>query len=165
MSLGTVAQRRTGTATPPKAGFPSLRSVPFAGRKAFGPAVRPTNSSERTGTMASNNHVTLSGNLTADPTLHTAESGTARCSLRLAVSSREKTATGYQNRPSYFDVTIFGASAEQVAENFAKGDKIAVEGRLRWRQWTAADGGKRQSVEIVADTIDPPTRTSETAAA
>lgn len=114
--------------------------------------------------MANNNHVTLSGNLTADPTLHTAESGTARCSLRLAVSGREKTANGYQNRPSYFDVTAFGPLAEQVACELTKGEKIAVEGRLRWRQWTTKDGGSRQHVEIVANTIQSLTHTAAKAA-
>lgn len=104
--------------------------------------------------MANNNHVTLSGNLASDPTLHTGDTGTARCSLRLAVSGREKTENGYKNRPDYFDVTVFGPQAEQAGTELAKGDKIAIEGRLRWRQWTTADGGKRQNVEIVASTIE-----------
>ncbi|HMS71404.1 MAG TPA: single-stranded DNA-binding protein [Baekduia sp.] len=114
--------------------------------------------------MANNNHVTLSGNLTAEPTLHTAETGTARCSLRLAVSGREKTANGWQNRPSYFDITAFGELAEQVSDQLTKGAKIAVEGRLRWRQWTASDGSKRQNVEIVASTITALTKPAEEAA-
>jgi single-strand DNA-binding protein len=30
---------------------------------------------------------------------------------------------------------------------------VAVEGRLNWREWEAQDGSKRQSVDIIADTV------------
>lgn len=100
--------------------------------------------------MANINHVALSGNLTADPSLR----GENVCSLRLAVSGREKTQDGWQNRPNYFDVTVFGNQAAHVAERFSKGDKIQVEGRLRWREWQTVDGRRRQSVEVVAKTVE-----------
>jgi single-strand DNA-binding protein len=30
---------------------------------------------------------------------------------------------------------------------------VAVDGRLEWREWETQDGAKRQSVEIVADSV------------
>ena len=30
---------------------------------------------------------------------------------------------------------------------------MAVDGRLDWREWQAQDGGKRESVEIVAESV------------
>ena len=55
--------------------------------------------------MAANiNRVVLIGNLTRDPELRHAPSGTAVCSLRLAVNSRRKDAsTGeWSEKPNYF---------------------------------------------------------------
>ena len=102
--------------------------------------------------MANNNHVTLIGNLTADPKTH--DSKTLQiCGLRLAVTGREKTQDGWQNRPNYFDITCFAGTAD-TAGKLSKGDKIQVEGRLRWREWKTADGNSRQAVEIIANTIE-----------
>jgi single-stranded DNA-binding protein len=41
-----------------------------------------------------------------------------------------------------------------VAEHLAKGDRIVLAGRLKWSQWDATDG-KRQAIEIHADSIVP----------
>ena len=102
--------------------------------------------------MANNNHVTLIGNLTADPKTH--DSKTLQiCGLRLAVTGREKTQDGWQNRPNYFDITCFAGTAD-TAGKLSKGEKIQVEGRLRWREWQTADGASRQAVEIIAGTIE-----------
>ena len=30
---------------------------------------------------------------------------------------------------------------------------MAIDGRLRWRQWDAPDGTKREAVEVVAETV------------
>ena len=34
-----------------------------------------------------------------------------------------------------------------------KGRQVAVEGRLRWREWETADGQKRSTVSVVADKV------------
>ena len=34
-----------------------------------------------------------------------------------------------------------------------KGRPVAIDGRLDWREWQAQDGGKRESVEIVAESV------------
>src|ERR1051326_2586699 len=103
--------------------------------------------------MANINRVVLVGNLTRDPELRHTPSGTAVCSLRLAVNTRRKdAATGaWTEKPNYFDVTVWGNQGESCAQYLSKGRPVAVDGRLEWREWQSQDGGKRESVEIVAD--------------
>ena len=106
--------------------------------------------------MAANiNRVVLVGNLTKDPELRHTPSGTAVCSLRLAVNTRRKdSATGeWTEKPNYFDITVWGNQGESCAQYLAKGRPVAVDGRLEWREWQDKDGNKRQSVDIIADSV------------
>ena len=106
--------------------------------------------------MAANiNRVVLLGNLTKDPELRHTPSGTAVCSLRLAVNTRRKdSATGeWGEKPNYFDVTVWGNQGENCAQYLSKGRPVAVDGRLEWREWEAQDGSKRQAVEVVAESV------------
>ena len=106
--------------------------------------------------MAANiNRVVLVGNLTKDPELRHTPSGTAVCSLRLAVNTRRKdSATGeWTEKPNYFDITVWGNQGESCAQYLSKGRPVAVDGRLEWREWDAQDGTKRQAVEIIADSV------------
>jgi single-strand DNA-binding protein len=106
--------------------------------------------------MAANiNRVVLVGNLTRDPELRHTPSGTAVCSLRLAVNSRRKDAsTGeWGEKPNYFDVTVWGNQGESCAQYLSKGRPVAVDGRLDWREYEAKDGSKRQAIEIIADSV------------
>ena|SRR6476619_1232900 len=106
--------------------------------------------------MAANiNRVVLVGNLTRDPELKHLPSGTALCSLRIAVNTRRKDETGqWTDKPNYFDVSVWGNQGESCAQYLAKGRPVAIDGRLEWREWEASDGsGKRQAVEIVADNV------------
>lgn len=106
--------------------------------------------------MAENiNRVTITGNLTADPELRHTGSGTAVCSLRVAVNGRRKDQSGqWVDKPNYFNVTVWGAQGENCNNYLSRGRPVAIDGRLDWREWEAKDGsGKRQTVEIVAETV------------
>ena len=105
--------------------------------------------------MAANiNRVVLVGNLTRDPELRHTPSGTAVCSLRLAVNTRRKDESGqWADKPNYFDITVWGQQGENCAQYLAKGRPVAVDGRLEWREWEAQDGAKRQAVEVVAESV------------
>ena len=105
--------------------------------------------------MAANiNRVVLVGNLTRDPELRHTPSGTPVCSLRVAVNTRRKDESGqWVDKPNYFDVTAWGQQGENCAQYLAKGRPVAVDGRLEWREWQAQDGAKRESVEVVADSV------------
>jgi single-strand DNA-binding protein len=100
------------------------------------------------------NVVVVTGNLTRDPELRHTGGGTAVCDLRVAVNSRRKDQSGnWVDKPNYFDVTVWGAQGENCANYLSKGRPVAIEGRLDWREWEAKDGGKRQAVQIIANTV------------
>ena len=101
------------------------------------------------------NRVVLTGNLTADPELRALPSGSSVGRLRLAVNTRRKNnQTGeWEEKPNYFNVTVWGAQAENCAQYLAKGRPIAVDGRLEWRSYTTQDGQKREAVEVIADSV------------
>jgi single-strand DNA-binding protein len=101
------------------------------------------------------NTVVVTGNLTRDPELRSTPNGTSVCKMRVAVNSRRKDgASGeWVDKPNYFDVTVWGAQGENCANYLSKGRPVAVEGRLDWREWEAQDGTKRQSIEIIANSV------------
>ena len=100
------------------------------------------------------NVVVITGNLTRDPELRSTPGGTSVCKLRVAVNSRRKDQSGnWVDKPNYFDVTVWGAQGENCANYLSKGRPVAVEGRLDWREWEDKEGGKRQSVEIIANSV------------
>ena len=101
------------------------------------------------------NVVVITGNLTRDPELRSTPGGTSVCELRVAVNSRRKDGqTGeWVDKPNYFDVTVWGAQGENCANYLSKGRPVAIEGRLDWREWEAKDGGKRQAVQIIANSV------------
>jgi single-strand DNA-binding protein len=106
---------------------------------------------------AANVNVTvITGNLTRDPELRSTPGGTSVCKMRVAVNGRRKDGqTGeWVDKPNFFDVTVWGSQGENCANYLAKGRPVAIEGRLDWREWEAKEGGgKRQSVEIVANSV------------
>jgi single-strand DNA-binding protein len=101
------------------------------------------------------NRVVLTGNLTRDPELRSTNSGLPVCSLRVACNTRRKNqATGdWEEKPNYFDVTVFGAQGENCARFLSKGRPVAVDGRLDWREWDDGNGNKRQAVSIIAEAV------------
>ena len=101
------------------------------------------------------NRVIITGNLTADPELRSLPSGTSVCQLRVACNTRRKNnSTGeWEDKPNYFNVTVWGAQGENAHRYLSKGRPVAVDGRLEWREWEAQDGAKRQAVDIIADSV------------
>ena len=99
--------------------------------------------------------VVITGNLTRDPELRSLSSGTSVCKLRVAVNSRRKDSSSgdWVDKPNYFDVTVWGAQGENCATYLSKGRPVAVDGRLEWREWEDKEGNKRQSIDIIADSV------------
>ena len=100
------------------------------------------------------NRVVLVGRLTRDPELRALPSGVSVCGLRVACSSSRKDADGdYREKPNFFDVSVYGGPAESVSRYMRRGSRVAIDGRLEWREWETSDQQKRQAVSIVADTV------------
>jgi single-strand DNA-binding protein len=101
------------------------------------------------------NRVIITGNLTRDPELRNLPSGIAVCNLRVAVNSRRKdNQTGeWVDKPNYFNVKVWGVQGENCAQYLSKGRPVAIDGRLDWSEWEDQQGNKRQSVDIIADSV------------
>jgi single-strand DNA-binding protein len=101
------------------------------------------------------NRVVLLGNLTRDPELRALASGATVCRMRVASNTRRRNPdTGdWDEKPNFFDVSVFGASGEACGTFLEKGRPVAVDGRLEWHEWETPDGQRRQSVEIIADSV------------
>jgi single-strand DNA-binding protein len=99
------------------------------------------------------NRVVITGNLTRDPELRSLPSGMSVCSLRIACNTRRKSSSGeWEDKPNYFDVTVWGAQGENCARYLARGRPVAIDGRLEWREWER-DGQRRQAIDIIADSV------------
>jgi len=105
--------------------------------------------------MSSN--ITIIGNLTRDPEVKFLPSGQAQTRLGIAVNKRwmNKQTQEWEERTSFFDVSVYGPLAENSAESLAKGMRVIVTGALEQRSWDDKDGNKRSAVEIKADAIGP----------
>ncbi len=103
---------------------------------------------------ANTNRVILIGRLTRDPELRALASGNSVCSLRVACNGLRKDGESYQERPNFFDVSVFGGPGENVARYLSKGSRVAIDGRLEWREWETSEQNKRQAIAIVADSVE-----------
>jgi single-strand DNA-binding protein len=99
------------------------------------------------------NVVVVTGNLTRDPELRSTPGGTSVCKLRVAVNTRRKQGDEWVDKANYFDVTVWGGQGENCANYLSKGRPVAIEGRLDWREWDDKEGNKRQTVEIIANSV------------
>ncbi|MFO0549583.1 MAG: single-stranded DNA-binding protein [Polyangiaceae bacterium] len=96
------------------------------------------------------NRVVLFGNLGVEPELRATQGGQSILKLRLA------TTEGYLDKDKNFiektewhDVTVFGPRAEGLSRVLNKGDRLLVEGSLRYSSYEK-DGITRYRSEIVA---------------
>ncbi len=108
--------------------------------------------------MASENTVTIVGNLTDDPELRYTPNGAAVVNFTVAVSRRfkdEATQQWKDGDTSFLRCSAWRSLAENVAESLTRGMRVIVTGRLRQRSWETQDGDKRNTVEIEVDEIGP----------
>ena len=100
--------------------------------------------------MASENQVTIVGNLTDDPELRYTPNGAAVVKFRVAVNRRYKDESGNwkDGETSYFSVNAWRSLAENSAETLTRGTRVVVTGRLQMRSWETQEGDKRTVVEI-----------------
>jgi single-strand DNA-binding protein len=108
--------------------------------------------------MASENNVTLVGNLTRDPELRYTQSGRGVASFGLAVNRRYQQNGEWQEQTSFFNVVAWGDLGENAAASLNKGHRIVVTGRLQQREYETREGEKRNTVEVIADELGPSLR-------
>lgn len=101
------------------------------------------------------NRVNISGNLTRDSELRSANNGTAILNFSVAVNDRRKNPqTGeWEDVPNYVDCVVFGTRANALHRMLKKGTKVAIEGKLRWSSWEK-DGQRRSKLEVIVDELE-----------
>ena len=105
--------------------------------------------------MTDLNHVIEIGRLTRDISERDfgyTTGGTARLNLSIAVNRSEKRNGAWQDKVSYFDVTVWGKTAENIRPYLHKGKQIAIDGYLDQQRWEK-DGVKYSKVVIIADNV------------
>ena len=99
--------------------------------------------------MSSLNRVSLIGNVGRDPEVRYTQSGDAIMNFSLATTEKWKTKDGErQERTEWHRVEVFGGQAKVVKDYVGKGDKIYIEGQIRYEEWTDKDGNKRNTTRI-----------------
>ena len=110
--------------------------------------------------MASDNTITLVGNVTDDPELRFTPSGLPVANFTVAVNRRFKNSSGQweDKLDGFFRCSCWRDMAENVAESIQKGQRIMVVGRLQEQRWEDQEGGKRSRFEIQVDEVGPSLR-------
>ena len=108
--------------------------------------------------MASENSVTLVGNLTKDPELRYTTGGRGVASFGLAVNRRYQVNGEWQEQVSFFNVVAWADLGENAAASLHKGNRVIVTGRLEQRSYETRDGEKRNVTEVIADELGPSLR-------
>lgn len=101
------------------------------------------------------NKVTLIGNMVRDPESRSLRSGQRVVRFALATHYAWQDARTKTNREAvdFHDVIAWGKLGDIVQQYVKKGSKLYIEGRLRKRVYTAKDGARRTTNEIVADNM------------
>src|SRR5271165_5488347 len=97
------------------------------------------------------NHIIISGNLVANPTLRETNSGTSFTSATIANNEFFNDDRGdRQQITTFVDVIVWGKCGENFAALAKKGQEIIIEGQLRRNDWETEDG-QRHSKHFVKD--------------
>jgi single-strand DNA-binding protein len=104
--------------------------------------------------MANLNKIFLIGNLTRDPQLRYAPSGTAVATFGMATNRNYVTQAGEKKQETCFvNIVVWAKQAELCNQYLTKGSAVFVEGRLQYRSWQGQDGQKRSVLEVRADRV------------
>ena len=101
------------------------------------------------------NRVTISGNLTRDAELRQTQGGTSVLSIPVAVNDRRRNqqTNEWEDHANFVDCVLFGRRAEALAPKLRKGQKVAIEGKLRYSSWER-DGQRRSKLEVMVDEVE-----------
>ncbi len=100
------------------------------------------------------------GRLGGDFEIKFTNGGQSIASASLVVSERwlDKKTDEWQERSSWFRLTIWGEMGENAAQSLHKGDEVIVHGRVQIRKWETDEGETRLSPEITVNAIGPSLR-------
>ena len=110
--------------------------------------------------MTDINSVVLVGRITKDVgsderSFSYVGNGTAKAVVNIAVNRGVKKGDKWEDEASFFDVVIWGKTAENLKPRLTRGTQITVSGYLKQDRWEK-DGQKQSRVQVVADMVEVP---------
>lgn len=95
------------------------------------------------------NRVMVIGNLGSDPEVRSTSGGTRVATLSVATNRRWTDGSGNEKTATEWHRAVLWEGLADVAEKYLeKGDRVYLEGSLRYRQWEGKDGQTRYATEI-----------------
>lgn len=98
------------------------------------------------------NSVNLIGRLSNSPEIRHTTNNQVVCRFTLAVTRRFKNPAG-DYEADFINCVAFGKTAELINEYIQKGDLLGIEGRIQTGSYTASDGSKRYTTDVVVENI------------
>ena len=98
------------------------------------------------------NRVCLVGRLTAKPELRYTGGNIPYTRFSLAVNRTFNNAQG-ERETDFINIIVWRRQAENIANYLDKGSRVSVEGRIQTGSYTAQDGSKRYTTDVVADNV------------
>lgn len=90
------------------------------------------------------NSISLVGRAGRNPEVRYFETGSCVANLTLAVRGLKK-----DDEPEWFNLEIWGKTAQVAADYVRKGSLIGVEGRIKTERWTDKTTGQERSKPVV----------------
>ncbi len=108
--------------------------------------------------MTDLNKIILIGRLTQDcgadeKSFQYVGNGIAKAFVSIAVNRSIKKNGEWVEETSYFNITIWGRTAENLKPYLTKGKQICVRGYVQQDRWVDNDGNKKSRVSLVADSV------------
>lgn len=103
------------------------------------------------------NRVCLLGNVGKDPDVRYLDTGAAVAQFSLATTVKGYTTQDgktYPDRTEWHNLVAWRGLAQTIEKYVHKGDKLYVEGELRYRDYEGQDGVKRRATEIYIDKME-----------
>ena len=98
------------------------------------------------------NNVSLIGRLTTAPELKHTQSNMAYTRFLIAVD-RSYAKQGEERQTDFINIVAWSKTAEFVCKYFMKGQRIGITGEIRTGSYTAQDGTKRYTTDVVANGV------------
>ena len=98
------------------------------------------------------NSVNIIGRLTRDIELKSTAGGTTVGKASIAINRRVKRSGEWTEEGNFFDVVMFGKTAENIAKYAGKGKQIGISGELEQQRWEK-DGQQRSKIVIIANSV------------
>lgn len=99
------------------------------------------------------NNVTLIGRSTKEPELrYIPSTGNAVATFSIAVD-RDFTGKDGKKLTDFFNIVVWGKSAEYCSKHLGKGKLVAIKGNIQNRTYETKEGEKRYITEIVSERL------------